>query len=79
MAMLSYEKPRLIAVVQSPNSSNETRLVITGGLPRLPGTATAFPHGYEPPPYVPPAAEVGTCTEGADVADTPQASTKAVA
>jgi hypothetical protein len=53
IAALPYQKPRLIAVVQNNTGSSETRLVITGGLPRLPGTSTIFPG--DPPAPSPPA------------------------
>jgi hypothetical protein len=64
---LPYEKPRLIAIAPASTNPGEQRLVITGGLPQLPGTRTIFPH-VPPEPYVPPPepvkveTEVGTCT-----------------
>jgi hypothetical protein len=74
MACLPYEKPRLIAMVRDNTNPNETRLVITGGLPRLPGTDTTFP-GDPPAPQACPTvveataherapieADIGTCT-----------------
>jgi hypothetical protein len=70
VACLPYEKPRLIAVMPSSVGSNEMRIVVNGGLPRLPGSTTIFP-GDPPEPYSPPPqpepvnaapVEVGTCT-----------------
>jgi hypothetical protein len=46
---LPYTVPRLIAMVQNNANPNETRLVITGGLPRLPGVNTIMP-GDPPAP-----------------------------
>jgi hypothetical protein len=71
VAALPYQKPRLVAFVQQGNvNPNEMRLVIQGGLPKLPGTSTVFPG--DPPRPSPPAhpsklveaepVEVGTCT-----------------
>jgi hypothetical protein len=66
---LPYTVPRLIAMVQNNANPNETRLVITGGLPRLPGVNTIMP-GDPPAPrqsIVSPKriireTEVGSCT-----------------
>jgi hypothetical protein len=71
VAALPYQKPRLIAMVSGNVNSNEQRLIISGGLPRLPGTSTIFLHGspepYSPPPPLEPVKpvepiELGTCT-----------------
>jgi hypothetical protein len=43
IAMLPYEKPRLIAIAPASTNPGETRLVIHGGLPRLPGTDVRMP------------------------------------
>jgi hypothetical protein len=69
VAALPYQKPRLVAFVQQSSASpNETRLIIQGGLPKLPGTNTIFPG--DPPATVRPKSavkivretEIGTCT-----------------
>ena len=74
VAALPYQKPRLVAFVQQGNTNpNETRIVITGGLPRLPGTDTIFPgdplrphQSAAAPTSVKREVEIGTCTAGAE-------------
>jgi hypothetical protein len=71
---LPFEHPRLVMITPANSAgSNEQRIIISGGLPRLPGTATLFPHSA-PEPFSPPEREpekpepvgVGTCTVAAD-------------
>jgi hypothetical protein len=67
---LPYEHPRLVMIAPSNLDQPTQRLIISGGLPRLPGTTTVFPHD-PPAPLRPVAArvevvreevEVGSCT-----------------
>jgi hypothetical protein len=74
VAALPYQKPRLVAFVQQGNTNpNEMRLVIQGGLPKLPGSNTIMPGDPPAPPRraevkpeaQPDATEIGTCTADA--------------
>ena len=67
-AALPYQHPRLVMIAPSNLNPTETRLVISGGLPRLPGTDTIMPGDPPPPaplrgisPSSPSETEVGTC------------------
>jgi hypothetical protein len=75
VACLPYERPRLFAVTPASTNANETRLIIHGGLPAMPGTSIRFPCGSPPPlcpsQFVPAPVEVGTCV--ADPAPPPTA------
>jgi hypothetical protein len=53
IACMPYERPRLIAIAPASTSPGEQRLVITGGLPPMPGTNVhmpGMPRPLKPPP-----------------------------
>jgi hypothetical protein len=50
---LPYEHPRLVMIAPSNVDPRQLNIAITGGLPRLPGTNTVFPHGAPPEPPMP--------------------------
>jgi hypothetical protein len=50
---IPYEHPKLVAVIDNRISPQDLKVVITGGLPKLPGTQTSMPFEDRSPPLTP--------------------------
>jgi hypothetical protein len=48
IAAAPYQSPRLVAIVSNNVDQATRRIIVEGGLPRLPGTQTLFPPGMAP-------------------------------